>query len=487
VHAARVGMAVVAVVLVSTACVNLSPPPGAHRSDGGFVVHRGVGEACQAATDCQSGFCSDGICCKDMCKGTCMTCALAGSKGSCVPAEEGSDPRGECNDDGPTSCKQNGTCDGAGACAHYPASSVCQEAQCELSTLTPASRCNDKGECVPSTPQDCFPFGCSNGARKCLSTCTDDRQCSGGKTCENGTCGALPIGSPCADGAQCAKGICADGVCCQTDCPGSCRSCNVAGSEGTCTNIPAGFRPDPMHPLCGTGTPDVTTCMLDGTCDGAGACRLFPAGKACAPASCSTATLRELSSCDGKGHCVAPAPTTCGGYTCASATACRTTCAADADCAAPSVCSLKGAACGGLTAQYFHQTNLTELAFTRTDAAIDFNWMLGSPSAALNNDNFSVRWHGKITARFSEPYTFYVGSDDGERLWVGTTLLIDRYTRHASVPEDVAMTVVKLSAGVPVDITMEYFENGGDANVRLLWQSPSEPKAVVPTSALSPQ
>ena len=104
----------------------------------------------------------------------------------------------------------------------------------------------------------------------------------------------------------------------------------------------------------------------------------------------------------------------------------------------------------------------------------------------LNVDNFSVRWRGKLTPRFTDTYTFYVGSDDGERLMVNGQMIIDRYTRHASVPEDVSGPVA-LQAGKPVDITMEYFENGGDANVRLSWSSKNEPKAVVPTSALAPQ
>jgi len=156
----------------------------------------------------------------------------------------------------------------------------------------------------------------------------------------------------------------------------------------------------------------------------------------------------------------------------------------DPECASPSVCGHNS--CGGLSAQYFRQTNLTDLAFMRTDADITFDWHGDSPSPLLNVDNFSVRWKGKLTARFTEPYTFFVGSDDGEKLWVNGMLIIDKFTRHASVPEDVSRTVT-LTAGQPVDIQLEYFENGGDASVRLSWQSAHEPKAVIPTSALAPQ
>jgi hypothetical protein len=138
-----------------------------------------------------------------------------------------------------------------------------------------------------------------------------------------------------------------------------------------------------------------------------------------------------------------------------------------------------------LSAQYFRATNLTDLAFSRTDATINFNWGGGSPNPSLNVDSFSVRWRGKITARFTETYTFYAATDDGERLIIGGVTRIDHFIRKASVPEDTA--TVAMTAGQPVDIVLEYFESGGDASAVLSWSSQSEPKTVIPTSALAPQ
>jgi PA14 domain len=482
--AARVGLAVVTAVLMAS-CVNTAYPPGAHRSksDGGFVAHLLLGQACQGAGDCQSGFCVDNMCCNEGCAGLCKSCARSDTPGYCMPAEAGTDVRDQCPDDGAQSCQRKGVCDGAGACQRYAAGDICRGASCDINFLTPVSRCNDEGVCVQAARQDCKPFNCSTQDRAvvCLTTCTEDRFCVSPNTCDNGKCGALPLGIKCKTASECASGFCESEVCCEKECRGVCQSCNVPGSAGTCTSVPAGG-PDPTKTCAIT---DVTMCGTDGTCDGSGACRLYKVATACGLASCTTATLKSAPTCDGKGHCQAPAATTCGGYTCMSPMACRTACAVDVDCAAPAVCSSRFT-CGGLTAQYFRQTNLTDAAFTRTDPNVDFNWGLAAP-AGLNVDNFSVRWHGKITARFSEVYTFYVGSDDGERLFVNGVKLIDRYIRHASVPEDVATMTIMLNAGQPVDITMEYFENGGDANVRLLWSSPSEAKAVVPTSALSPQ
>src|SRR5204863_9947654 len=113
-------------------------------------------------------------------------------------------------------------------------------------------------------------------------------------------------------------------------------------SEGTCTNVPAGAGPFPAEGQAVTtkfcDMTDVSMCGQDGTCDGAGGCRLHLLGKVCSPASCSNSALRPAGTCDGKGKCQVPATVTCGGYTCATAASCRTMCAADADCASPSVC-----------------------------------------------------------------------------------------------------------------------------------------------------
>ena len=54
----------------------------------------------------------------------------------------------------------------------------------------------------------------------------------------------LTNGQPCSMATDCASGQCADGVCCNVDCSGRCRACNLAGSVGTCTFHGAGSDPE---------------------------------------------------------------------------------------------------------------------------------------------------------------------------------------------------------------------------------------------------
>ena len=55
-----------------------------------------------------------------------------------------------------------------------------------------------------------------------------------------GSCGKKPIGATCGNNDECNSTFCAQGRCCGTACTGTCRSCAVAGSEGTCRNVPDG-------------------------------------------------------------------------------------------------------------------------------------------------------------------------------------------------------------------------------------------------------
>jgi hypothetical protein len=115
---------------------------------------------------------------------------------------------------------------------------------------------------------------------------------------------------------------------------------------------------------------------------------------------------------------------------------------------------------------------------TGVDATIDFNWQSGGKGPGLPSNNFSVRWTGQVQPEHSETYTFYTQADDGTRLWVNGTLLIDDWTNHAVREKQGQIT---LQAGQKYDIKLEYFENGGKAVCKLLWSSPSQSKQIIPS------
>lgn len=137
----------------------------------------------------------------------------------------------------------------------------------------------------------------------------------------------------------------------------------------------------------------------------------------------------------------------------------------------------------GLKGQYFGNAELSgKPLLTRNDNRIDFNWHGDSPAPGIGKDSFSVRWTGKIKPVYSEKYTFTASSDDGIRVWIGGKLIIDSWKKQSGVSREGSIT---LTAATAYDIKVEYYENHGDASVRLMWQSPRQKQAVIPQNALT--
>ncbi len=305
---------------------------------GGTCGLRAVGATCTRSSECKTGSCTNGVCCQAMTCATCTACNIAGSVGTCASIPTGvADARGGCAMGTPNSCRNDGTCNGAGACRRYIAGTGCMGAACEANglTLTQSSVCDGKGSCPMGAAKTCAPYACDANKNACRTTCTSSADCAPPNLCSGGTCGNfLGLGRPCTSGGQCASGNCVDGVCCAASACGSCLACNVAASPGTCTAIPAGSA-DPRM-MCAVAA--ATTCGTDGKCDGNGACRKYPAGTVCAAGACAGSVATPPSTCDGSGMCTAPSATiACSPYRCASGV-CPTTCMNDTDCVAPASC-----------------------------------------------------------------------------------------------------------------------------------------------------
>ncbi len=114
----------------------------------------------------------------------------------------------------------------------------------------------------------------------------------------------LSDGSACVASADCQSGVCADGFCCNEPCTESCRACNVAALEGTCTIV--------ATPVRGNRTACETTLACSGVCDGVSPdCQLEGAETACRAAFCQSGWSYPTSVCDGAGHCPYVTPTEC--------------------------------------------------------------------------------------------------------------------------------------------------------------------------------
>jgi hypothetical protein len=159
---------------------------------------------------------------------------------------------------------------------------------------------------------------------------------------------------PCTYDVECATGFCADGVCCNARCDGSCEGCSKArklgGDDGVCGPVPPGKDikgrcllklgdPCTEKDECGPNFCSQGVCC-DSTCEGqclscnqagrAGKCSAINEG-ACGAACDGDHTLKQLGAPD----------IDCAPYKCAGPQ-CTTTCNSARDCVAPAVCSLEG-------------------------------------------------------------------------------------------------------------------------------------------------
>lgn len=138
----------------------------------------------------------------------------------------------------------------------------------------------------------------------------------------------------------------------------------------------------------------------------------------------------------------------------------------------------------GLSATYYNEQDFTGRSITRRDAQINFNWDEDAPLPLFDDDTYSIRWSGSVTPDYSENYRFYARSDDGMRVWLDGTLIINNW-RNQNVTEEVSRAR-RLEAGRAYSLEVEYYEAGGQAQAHLLWSSPNTPYQTVPFRVLLP-
>ncbi len=131
----------------------------------------------------------------------------------------------------------------------------------------------------------------------------------------------------------------------------------------------------------------------------------------------------------------------------------------------------------GLTGTYFNNTSLSGTPVLTRVEAVDFNWGGGSPGGAVGKKDFSARWTGRLIAPAAGTYLLQAQADDGVRVWVNGTLVIDHWASHTASPPDTS-AAFNLGAGQLAPIIVEYYQGKGTATMRLLWITPGNSTAV---------
>jgi len=161
-----------------------------------------------------------------------------------------------------TMCVDKGgtLCDGLGNCLKAPGTGCGAGAECVTGFCVDGVCCNESctADCKACNVTGSFgtcanlPSGTADGA-----ACSGMNSCDGMGACKRGN------GQGCGMNTECASGNCVEGVCCNSPCMETCKTCMRSGFVGQCIDLP-------NEQLDTTAT---MVCTGEFRCDGIGNCK----------------------------------------------------------------------------------------------------------------------------------------------------------------------------------------------------------------------
>ncbi|WP_210513845.1 PA14 domain-containing protein [Hymenobacter terricola] len=133
----------------------------------------------------------------------------------------------------------------------------------------------------------------------------------------------------------------------------------------------------------------------------------------------------------------------------------------------------------GITGDYYDGVEFDRLVLSRRDATLAFDWTHQPPAPGVPAEYFSVRWTGWLVPPASGRYVFHATVDDGMRIWLNDKLILNEWRPQ---PVRTFTTSIKLNAGEPYRLRVEYFQEILDTRARITWERPDEPLKSPPSS-----
>jgi len=138
----------------------------------------------------------------------------------------------------------------------------------------------------------------------------------------------------------------------------------------------------------------------------------------------------------------------------------------------------------GLLGQYYADETWTSETAQRIDHNINFPSTVLPPFQDIPAQGFSIRWTGTITFPFTETFTIQGTHDDGMKLWIDNTVIIDQL--FAIGTHTGTFTAV---AGVAYTFRCDFYQSvvpgAHPWYIDVKWSSPSTPLALIPNSAFN--
>ena len=135
----------------------------------------------------------------------------------------------------------------------------------------------------------------------------------------------------------------------------------------------------------------------------------------------------------------------------------------------------------GLLAEIFEDAKFGKPFDHRTDAQLDFEWPhIGREG--IPRESFSIRWTGQLRAPATGRYTLLLFVNEGAKIFINDKLALEE--PKGTQKHKPTTAILKLTEGLH-PIRIEYWDTGGLAKIRLLWQPPgAKAEEVIPAKAL---
>lgn len=125
--------------------------------------------------------------------------------------------------------------------------------------------------------------------------------------------------------------------------------------------------------------------------------------------------------------------------------------------------------------------NFSGMSATVVNAASSLNYPASTGNFATSgmSDHVAAKFEGWLTVPVSGAWTFSLESDDGSKMYLGATVVINNDGVHTMTTQN---AVIGLQAGTHA-FRLEYFDNTGIGGCVLSWAPPSGLAAPIPASA----
>ena len=130
----------------------------------------------------------------------------------------------------------------------------------------------------------------------------------------------------------------------------------------------------------------------------------------------------------------------------------------------------------GLKGEYFNNRDFSGIPALVRQEQVNFNWASLSPAPEVKDDNFSIRWTGKITAPETGKFSLGFSGNGWVKVFIDGSLHVsdEKNRRTKTLVKD-----IELKGGQSYDVRIEYQENANHyAAARLIWSPPSSQKVL---------